>query len=111
MRFLSTFGLFILTALAEIVGCYCIYAWLRLGKSALLIVPSVISLALFVWLLTLHPTHAGRVYAAYGGVYVFMSLVWLMAFENQTPDVWDLAGSGLVLVGTALIAFGPHKIN
>lgn len=109
MKYLSTFSLFAVTALAEIVGCYCIYAWLRLGKSVWLIVPSAISLALFAWLLTFHPSHAGRVYASYGGVYVFMSLVWLWVFEKQTPDVWDLAGSGLALAGMALIAFGPHK--
>lgn len=105
----TTFGLFCLTAIAEIIGCYCIYAWLRLGKSALLIIPSALSLALFAWLLTLHPSHAGRVYASYGGVYVFMSLVWLWVFEKQTPDIWDLSGSGLAILGMALIAFGPHK--
>lgn len=110
MGYLSTFSLFVITALAEIVGCYCIYAWLRLGKTALLLFPSALALALFAWLLTLHPSHAGRVYASYGGVYVFMSLIWLWAFEKQTPDVWDLAGSGLALTGMALIAFGPHKV-
>lgn len=108
MKILSTISLFCLTALAEIVGCYCIYAWLRLNKSPLLIIPSAFSLALFAWLLTLHPTHAGRVYASYGGVYVFMSLIWLWVFEKQTPDTWDLAGSALALVGMALIAFGPR---
>lgn len=109
MKALNTFGLFSITAIAEIVGCYCIYAWLRLGKTSLLILPSMASLALFVWLLTLHPSHTGRVYASYGGVYVFMSLVWLWAFEKQTPDIWDIGGSGLAILGMAIIAFGPHK--
>jgi small multidrug resistance family-3 protein len=110
MKFISTFGLFCFTAIAEIVGCYCIYAWLRLEKSPWLILPSALSLALFAWLLTIHPSHAGRVYAAYGGVYVFMSIIWLWAFEKQTPDVWDLTGCGLALLGMGIIAFAPHKI-
>lgn len=109
MKALNTFGIFSLTAIAEIVGCYCIYAWLRLGKTPWLIIPSMMSLALFAWLLTFHPSHAGRVYASYGGVYVFMSLVWLWAFEKQTPDMFDILGSSLTLAGMALIAFGPHK--
>lgn len=106
---IKTFALFCLTAIAEIIGCYCVYAWLRLGKSALLLIPSAISLAIFAWLLTFHPSHAGRVYASYGGVYVFMSLVWLWVFEKQTPDMWDIAGSSLALIGMALIAFGPRS--
>lgn len=109
MTVINTFSLFCLTAIAEIVGCYCIYAWLRLAKSPFLILPSGIFLAIFAWLLTLHPSHTGRVYASYGGVYVFMSLVWLWAFEKQTPDVWDVLGSGLAIIGMSLIAFGPHK--
>lgn len=109
MNVITTMSLFAITALAEIIGCYCFYAWLRLEKSALLLIPSAFSLVMFAWLLTLHPSHAGRVYASYGGVYVFMSLVWLWAFEKQVPDVWDLAGSGLAIAGMVLIAFGPHK--
>ena len=109
MKIANTFVLFCITAIAEIIGCYCIYAWLRLGKSAYLIIPSALSLAVFAWLLTLHPSHAGRVYASYGGVYVFMSLIWLWGFEKQTPDVWDLTGSAFAIFGMALIAFGPHK--
>lgn len=108
---MRTTGLFFITALAEIIGCYCIYAWLRLGKSSLLILPSVISLALFAWLLTFHPTHAGRVYASYGGIYVFASLLWLWIFEKQTPDIYDIAGGSLAILGMAIIAFGPHRIN
>ena len=110
MKVVSTLSLFCITAIAEIVGCYCLYAWLRLGKSPWLVLPSALSLALFAWLLTFHPSHAGRVYASYGGVYVFMSLVWLWAFEKQTPDVWDVSGAALALLGMAIIAFGPHKI-
>lgn len=111
MNFIKTFGLFSITAIAEIIGCYCIYAWLKLGKTPWLILPSMAALALFAWLLTFHPSHAGRVYASYGGVYVFMSLIWLWAFEKQIPDVCDIVGSGLALAGMALIVFGPHKIN
>lgn len=66
----KTVGLFVLTAIAEIVGCYLPYLWLRQDKSILLLIPAAISLAAFAWLLTLHPTATGRVYAAYGGVYI-----------------------------------------
>lgn len=74
---LKTVALFLLTALAEIAGCYLPWLWLRQGKSAWLLVPAAASLALFAWLLTLHPAAAGRVYAAYGGVYIFVAILWL----------------------------------
>ena len=101
--------LFSITALFEILGCYSVYAWLRLGKSVWLIIPASLFLILFAWLLTLHPSHAGRVYASYGGVYVVMSVLWLWLFEKQIPDFYDLLGSGLALIGMSIIAFGPHK--
>ena len=101
--------LFSVTALFEILGCYSVYAWLRLGKSVWLIIPASLCLILFAWLLTLHPSHAGRVYASYGGVYVVMSVLWLWLFEKQVPDFYDLLGSGLALIGMSIIAFGPHK--
>lgn len=105
-----TLILFSITALAEIIGCYCIYAWLRLGKTALLIIPAALSLAAFAWLLTLHPSHAGRVYASYGGVYVAVSILWLWLFEKQVPDVYDITGLVITLIGMSIIAFAPHKI-
>ena len=72
---LKTIILIIVTAIAEIVGCYLPYLWLKQDKSAWLLVPAAISLVLFAWLLTLHPTAAGRVYAAYGGVYIFVAII------------------------------------
>lgn len=77
MELLKTFGLFVATALAEIVGCYLPYLWLKQGRSAWVLVPAAASLALFAWLLSQHPTAAGRVYAAYGGVYIGVAIVWL----------------------------------
>ncbi len=74
---LKTIALFLITALAEIIGCYLPYLWLREGRSVLLLIPAALSLAAFAWLLSLHPTAAGRVYAAYGGVYIFMAILWL----------------------------------
>ncbi|OZI15984.1 hypothetical protein CAL18_18675 [Bordetella genomosp. 7] len=102
-------GLFALTAVAEIVGCYLPYLWLKQGYSAWLLVPAAASLALFAWLLTLHPTAAGRVYAAYGGVYVSMALLWLWAVDGVRPSITDLAGVGLCLAGMALIMAGPAR--
>ena len=77
MALLKILGLFVLTALAEIIGCYLPWLWLKQGRSAWLLVPAALSLAAFVWLLTLHPQAAGRVYAAYGGVYISVALIWL----------------------------------
>jgi len=77
MEFLKTLGLFLATAFAEIIGCYLPYLWLKQGESIWLLLPAAASLALFVWLLSLHPTAAGRVYAAYGGVYIGVGIVWL----------------------------------
>lgn len=110
MPIYKTLILFFITAIAEIVGCYLVYAWLRLGKSIYLLFPAALSLAIFAWLLTLHPTHAGRVYAAYGGVYVFTSVLWLWLVEKQSPDLYDIAGVTITLIGMCIIAFGAHKI-
>ena len=106
---LKTLALFTITALAEIVGCYLPYLWLREGKSIWLLVPAAISLALFAWLLTLHPTAAGRVYAAYGGVYITVALLWLWSVDGIRPSAWDLLGSALALTGMAIIMFAPRS--
>jgi small multidrug resistance family-3 protein len=105
---LKTLLLFVATAIAEIVGCYLPYLWLNKGASAWLLVPAAASLALFAWLLTLHPTAAGRVYAAYGGVYIAVALAWLWAVDGIRPTVWDAAGVAVSLAGMALIAFQPR---
>ena len=108
MQVTRTVGLFVLTAVAEIVGCYLPYLWLRRGRPAWLLLPAALSLALFAWLLTLHPAAAGRTYAAYGGVYVATALVWLWIVDGVQPDRWDLVGVAVTLVGMAIIAFGPR---
>ncbi|WP_234193797.1 YnfA family protein [Pseudacidovorax sp. NFM-22] len=105
---LKTFGLFVLTALAEIVGCYLPWLWLRQGRSAWLLLPAAASLTLFAWLLTLHPTGSGRVYAAYGGVYVGVAILWLWRVDGVAPTAYDLAGVALCLAGMAVIMFGPR---
>ena len=108
MLILKTLGLFILTAVAEIVGCYLPYVWLKRGGSVWLLVPAIASLALFSWLLTLHPTAAGRVYAAYGGVYVAVAVLWLWIVDGNRPTSWDLLGAAITLVGMAVIMFAPR---
>ncbi len=107
MEILKTFGLFIITALAEIIGCYLPYLWLNKDKSAWLLLPAVISLGMFAWLLTLHPHAAGRVYAAYGGVYISVALMWLWAVDSVKPTITDFVGVGICLVGMTIIMFGP----
>ncbi len=107
---LNTLGLFVITAIAEIVGCYLPYLWLKQGKNIWLLVPAALSLALFAWLLSLHPTAAGRVYAAYGGVYVAVALVWLWLVDGVRPTGWDLLGCGVALLGMAIIMFAPRNL-
>jgi len=94
MDVLKTFGLFVLTALAEIVGCYLPWLWLKQDRSA--------------WLLTLHPTAAGRVYAAYGGVYVGVAVLWLWSVDGIRPTTTDLVGVAVSLLGMFIIMFGPR---
>lgn len=105
---LRTLGLFVLTACAEIIGCYLPYLWLKHNKPAWILLPSAISLTIFAWLLTLHPTAAGRTYAAYGGVYVTSAIVWMWLVEKQVPDRWDVIGAIVTLLGMAIIAFVPR---
>lgn len=109
MDVLKTFALFVVTAVAEIVGCYLPWLWLRQDRSAWLLVPAAASLALFAWLLTLHPAAAGRVYAAYGGVYVAVALAWLWLVDGIRPGLWDVVGVGVTLAGMAIIAFAPRS--
>lgn len=104
---MRTVLLYLATALAEIVGCYLPYLWLAKGKPAWLLLPGAASLALFAWLLTLHEAAAGRVYAAYGGVYIAVALAWLWAVDGVRPTPWDVAGVAVALAGMGLIAFQP----
>jgi small multidrug resistance family-3 protein len=110
MELLKSFGLFALTALAEILGCYLPWLWLKQGHSVWLLLPAAASLAAFVWLLTLHPQAAGRVYAAYGGVYVSMALLWLWAVDSVRPSMTDWLGVGLALLGMAVIVLGSRNV-
>ncbi len=105
---LKTLFLFALTAVAEIVGCYLPYLWLKAGKSAWLLVPAAISLALFAWMLTLHPTAAGRVYAAYGGVYIGVAIIWLWLVDGIKPTGWDMLGVAVAMLGMAIIMCAPR---
>jgi small multidrug resistance family-3 protein len=105
----KTIVLFVVTALAEIVGCYLPFLWLKQSGSIWLLLPAAASLALFAWLLTLHPTAAGRVYAAYGGVYVAVALGWLFVVDGVRPSVWDVVGVAFTLTGMAIIMFAPRQ--
>lgn len=99
--------LFAITALAEIIGCYLPWLVLRQAKPLYLLIPAAASLALFAWLLTLHPTAAGRTYAAYGGMYIAVALLWLKFVDGVTLTRWDIAGATIALVGMAVIAVQP----
>jgi len=101
-------SLFALTALAEIVGCYLPWLVLRDARTPWLLLPAAASLAAFAWLLTLHPAAAGRTYAAYGGVYIVVALLWLRLVDGIALSRWDLAGALLALAGMAVIALQPQ---
>jgi small multidrug resistance family-3 protein len=104
----KTLLLFVLTAIAEIIGCYLPYLWLKKGASAWLLIPAALSLAVFAWLLTLHPDAAGRIYAAYGGVYITVALAWLWLVDGMRPTAWDVVGVLVSLGGMAIIMFAPR---
>ena len=106
MKPLTVVPLFLLTAVAEILGCYLVLIWRR-GGSPVLLGAAAIALGLFAWLLSFHPV-AGRAYAAYGGVYVACALAWSWLVEKQPVDRWDLLGASVSLVGMAIITFGPR---
>ena len=110
IKIFTTFLLFLLTAIAEILGCYFPYLILNQGRSYWLWIPTVLSLALFVWLLTLHPAASGRIYAAYGGIYIFTALMWLRYVDQVMLSRWDMIGGGIVLLGAAVIILQPQGL-
>ncbi|BCJ92415.1 UPF0060 membrane protein [Terrihabitans soli] len=106
---MKTSIIYILAAFAEIGGCFAFWVWWKLDKSPLWLLPGLVSLAVFAFLLTLVPSAAaGRAFAAYGGVYIAASLVWLWAIEGVRPDRWDVIGAAVCLIGAALILAGPR---
>lgn len=109
MLIIRAFGLYAVTAVAEILGCYLPYLWLKRGGSPWLLLPAAASLAIFAWLLTLQPTAAGRVYAAYGGVYIGIAILWLWLVEGTRPTAWDLAGAAVAIAGMIIIVLGPQR--
>ena len=108
MSVFASIGMYALAALAEIAGCFAFWAWLRLDRSALWLIPGAISLALFAYLLTrVEVEFAGRAYAAYGGIYITASIAWLWAVERQIPTRWDIIGAIFCLTGMAIILVAP----
>lgn len=107
---MQTFVFFLIAALGEISGCYTFWVWLRLGKSIYWVIPGLFALVLFAVALTkIDASNAGRVYAAYGGIYILSSLVWLWLIEGVKPDKWDLVGVTISVIGTVVILFSPHR--
>lgn len=107
MVIFKTFLLFFITAFFEILGCYLPYLVLKSQKSAWLLLPSLISLSVFAWLLTLHPAASGRIYAAYGGVYIFVALLWLFFIDKVSLTKYDIIGAAIALSGMFVIMFQP----
>lgn len=108
---MTTIAIFTLTALCEIAGCFAFWAWARQGASALWLGPGLAALIAFAWLLTqIDSDYAGRAYAAYGGIYIVASLLWLWIFEGTRPDRWDVAGGFVCVLGATLILYGPRSV-
>lgn len=108
---MTTIFIYAGAAIAEILGCFAIWAWMRQGASAYWLLPGLLSLAAFAWLLTLAQSDfAGRAYAAYGGVYIAASIFWLWTVEKQQPDIWDLTGAVICLFGAAIVLFAPRAV-
>ena len=108
LNLLPSIALYALAAFAEIAGCFAFWAWLRLDRLVLWLVPGVLSLGLFAWLLTkVEVEFAGRAYAAYGGIYIAASIAWLWAAEGQIPTRWDVVGGLFCLAGMAIILIAP----
>ena len=100
---------YLIAALGEIGGCFSFWAWRRMHKNPLWTIPGVIALILFALALTrLDSTQAGRAYAAYGGIYILSSLLWLWAVERTRPDPWDVLGAAICLIGAGVILWGPR---
>ncbi len=109
MSWLVTLGLFLLTAVAEILGCYLVLLWAKRGAAAWVLVGAILSLGAFAWLLTRHPAESGRVYAAYGGVYTCSALAWLWLVDRVTPTAFDIAGVITIAIGCALVVAGSMR--
>jgi len=109
-KVVTTFCLFFVTAIAEILGCYFPYLILNQGKSHWLWLPTALSLVVFVWLLTLHPAASGRIYAAYGGIYIFSALMWLRYVDQVILTRWDMLGGLVVILGAMIIILQPQGL-
>lgn len=106
---MTVWGYYVAAAVLEIAGCFAFWAWLREGRSPLWTLPGILALAGFAFLLTrIDAAHAGRAYAAYGGVYIAMSILWLWLVEHQKPDRWDAFGVTICLIGASVLLFGPR---
>ena len=109
---MKSFALYIAAAAAEIAGCFAFWAWLRGDKSALWVIPGLVALTLFAFLLTkVDSLFAGRAYAAYGGVYIFVAILWLWGVDGIRPTGWDIVGSLVALTGMAIIMFAPRQMG
>lgn len=109
-QLITTVCLFLITAVMEILGCYFPYLILNQGKSHWLWIPTALALAVFVWLLTLHPAASGRIYAAYGGIYIFTALMWLRFVDQISLSRWDLFGGAVVILGALIIMMQPQGL-
>lgn len=109
-KLLSTLGLFFVTAVMEILGCYFPYLILNQNKSQWLWLPTALALIAFVWLLTLHPAASGRIYAAYGGIYIATALMWLKYIDGVSLSRWDILGGLVVIAGALVIILQPQGV-
>jgi small multidrug resistance family-3 protein len=109
MSYVKSIAYFILAGLCEIGGGYLIWLWLREGKALWLGLVGAAILVLYGIVPTLQPSHFGRVYAAYGGVFIVLSILWGWRVDRTIPDRYDLIGGFLALAGVAVIMYWPRR--
>jgi small multidrug resistance family-3 protein len=102
-------ALFVFAGLAEIGGGYLIWLWLREGKPAFWGISGGIALALYGVIATFQTFPSfGRVYAAYGGVFIILSVLWGWLVDKKTPDLYDWIGAGICIIGVSVMLWAPR---
>ncbi|MBI3950154.1 MAG: YnfA family protein [Acidobacteria bacterium] len=108
MKIVTSLFYFALAGLCEIGGGYLVWLWLREGKSAWFALAGAVVLILYGFVPTLQPAHFGRVYAAYGGIFIVLSILWGWKVDKIAPDRFDLIGGCIALIGVFVIMYWPR---
>lgn len=109
MNLLKSLSIFILAGLFEIGGGYLVWQWLKEGKPLWWGLAGGLILALYGVVATWQTANFGRVYAAYGGIFIIMALIWAWKVDGFKPDRWDVIGALVAVIGACIIIYMPRK--